>query len=252
MAEGREFSGRTALVTGGSRGIGQAICARLAAGGARVAINYRKEKAAAEAVRDAIIGAGGEAVTVAGDVSDPDHVNAMIAETESALGPIDLLVCNAGIGSFGAQDPLSYETWRRVMAVNLDGVFLPVMAVKDGMQERGFGRMVCIASIAGLRPRPLSVTYATSKAAVIAFVRNISGVLAPTIRINAVAPGLIETDMIANMDPARREGMISGTPMGRIGEPHEIAEAAAFLLSERASFTTGQTLVASGGRVTIP
>ncbi len=252
MPDGQEFSGRTALVTGGSRGIGRAICARLAAGGARVAINYRKEQVAADAVRDEIIGAGGAAVTVAGDVSDPGQVKAMIAETESAFGPVDLLVCNAGISASGEADPLSYDTWRKVMTVNVDGVFLPVMTVKDGMLARGFGRIVCIASIAGLRARPMSVTYGTSKAAVIAFVRNISGVLAPAIRINAVAPGLIETDMIANMDPKRRDGMIGGTPMGRIGEPNEIAEAAAFLLSERASFTTGQTLVASGGRVTIP
>jgi len=247
-----EFAGRTALVTGGSRGIGRAICLALAASGARVAINYRQDRAAAEAVREQITGGGGEAVIVAGNVADPDEVAAMIDATEQALGPIDLLVCNAGVSNTAEKNPLSYEGWRRVMTVNVDGVFLPVMAVKDGMLARGFGRIVCVASIAGLRARPQSVIYATSKAAVIAFVRNISGVLAPAVRINAVAPGLIETDMIADMDPARREGMISGTPMGRIGQPEEIAETVLFLLSERASFTTGQTLVASGGRVTVP
>lgn len=252
MATDQDYAGRTALVTGGSRGIGRAISLALARDGARVAINYRKEQAAAEAVRDEIIAAGGEAVTVAADVADPEQVDAMIAETEQAFGPIELLVCNAGISASAEKDPMSFETWRKVMTVNVDGVFLPVMAVKDGMMARGFGRIVCIASIAGLRARPMSVTYATSKAAVIAFVRNISGVIAPSVRINAVAPGLIETDMIAGMDPKRREGMIGGTPMGRIGEPHEIAEATLFLLSERASFTTGQTLVASGGRVTVP
>lgn len=251
-ADREELSGRTALVTGGSRGIGRAICLRLAAAGARVAINYRQNRAAAEAVRDQIVGDGGEAVVVAGDVADPAEVAAMIETVEQALGPIELLVCNAGISLSGGPNPLAYENWRQVMTVNVDGTFLPVMAVKDGMMNRGFGRIVCIASIAGLRPRPQNVVYATSKAAVIAFVRNISGVLAPAVRINAVAPGLIETDMIAGMDPKRREGMISATPMERIGRPEEIAETVLFLLSERSSFTTGQTLVASGGRVTVP
>ena len=247
-----EFSGRTALVTGGSRGIGRAICLRLATSGARVAINYRQNQAAAETVRDQITGDGGEAVAVPGDVADPAGVAGMVEATERAFGPIDMLVCNAGISLSGEKNPLAYEGWRRVMTVNVDGTFLPVMAVKDGMLSRGFGRIVCIASIAGLRSRPQNVIYATSKAAVIAFVRNISGVLAPAVRINAVAPGLIETDMIAGMDPERREGMIGGTPMGRIGRPEEIAETVLFLLSERSSFTTGQTLVASGGRVTVP
>lgn len=247
-----DLDGRTALVTGGSRGIGRAICLRIAAEGARVAINYRQNRAAAEAVRDEISTAGGEAVTVAGDVANADDVAAMVETVEQELGPIDLLVCNAGISNSRDGDPLSYEGWRRVMTTNVDGTFLPVMAVKDGMVSRGFGRIVCIASIAGLRSRPQNVIYATSKAAVIAFVRNISGVLAPDVRINAVAPGLIETDMIAGMDPERRKGMIGGTPMGRIGQPEEIAETVLFLLSERSSFTTGQTLVASGGRVTVP
>ncbi len=136
--------------------------------------------------------------------------------------------------------------------MNLDGVFLPVMAVKDGMLARGYGRIVCISSIAALRRRPRNLAYATSKAAVIAFVRNAATDLAPAVRINAIAPGLIETDMIVSMDPARREAMVRETPMGRIGQPEEIAEMTLFLLSERSSFTTGQTLIASGGRVTLP
>ena len=251
MTDG-EFTGRTALVTGGSRGIGRAICLGLARGGARVAVNYVSDAKAAEAVVAAMEAEGGGGVAVPGDVSDPDQVAAMVRATEEALGPIDLLVCNAGVISANVSRREDFENWRRVMAVNVDGTYLPVMAVKDGMIERGFGRIVCLASIAGLRPRPQGITYATSKAAVIGFVRSAAAAFAPAIRMNAIAPGLIETDMTDPMDETRRAELIAATPMKRIGQPEEIAEMALFLLSERSSFTSGQTLVASGGRVTVP
>lgn len=247
-----EFEGKTALVTGGSRGIGRATCLRLAKEGAAVAVNYQGNAAAAEEVRKQIVDAGGRAIAVQGNVAEEADVAAMVAATEQELGPIDLLVCNAGIGRLGDADPHGIENWRHVMAVNVDGVFLPVMAVREGMAARGDGRIVCIASIAGLRPRARNIAYATSKAAVIAFVRNVSGVLAPHIRINCIAPGLIETDMIADMDPGLKQSMIDDTPISRLGQPEEIAEMALFLLSDRASFTTGQTMVSSGGRVTVP
>ena len=247
-----EFANKTALITGGSRGIGRAICLRLSEEGAAVAVNYQGNQSAAETVCKRIEDAGGRAIAIQGDVSDEAAVDAMVARTETELGPIDLLVCNAGIGRKQDADPHGIENWRHVMAVNVEGVFLPVMAVRKGMAERGDGRIVCIASIAGLRPRARNIAYATSKAAVIAFVRNVSGVLAPSIRINAVAPGLIETDMIADMDPTLKQRLIDETPITRLGRPEEIAEMTLFLLSDRASFTTGQTLVASGGRVTVP
>jgi 3-oxoacyl-[acyl-carrier protein] reductase len=127
------------------------------------------------------------------------------------------------------------------------------MAVKDGMIARGFGRIVCFASIAGLRPRPSMLAYSTSKAAVIGFARSCSEAFAPAVRINCIAPGLIDTDMpAASLDPATRQRMIDATPLKRIGRPEEMAELALFLLSERASYTTGQTYVADGGRVTLP
>ena len=191
-------------------------------------------------------------MTVQADVAEPAQVDAMVAAAQDALGPVDLLVCNAGISHRDNPSSPSFENWRRIMAVNLDGVFLPVMALKDSMVARGDGRIVCIASIAGLRPRARGVAYATSKAAVIAFVRNISGVIAPQVRINAVAPGLIDTEMIADMDPAVAKRLVEETPITRLGRAEEIAEMAWFLLSDHSSFTTGQTVVASGGRVTIP
>ena len=249
----QELAGRTALVTGGSRGIGRAVCVRLAREGARIAINYAgNEQAAGEAER-LVRGEGAQCVLLKADVSDPAAVAAMVAEAERALGPIDLLVSSAGIAPTEARGEVAFETWRRIMAVNLDGTFLPVMAVKDGMIARGFGRIVCFASIAGLRPRAAMLAYSTSKAAVVGFARSCSEAFAPAIRINCIAPGLIDTDMpAASLTPEIRQRMIDATPLGRIGKPEEMAELALFLLSERASFITGQTCVADGGRVTLP
>jgi 3-oxoacyl-[acyl-carrier protein] reductase len=249
----KELAGRTALVTGGSRGIGRAVCARLAQEGARVAINYASNEAAAHDARALVEAAGAECLLVKADVSDPDAVAAMVAEIERRLGPVDLLVTSAGIAPTERRGVVPFETWRRIIAVNLDGTYLPIMAVKDGMIARGFGRIVCFASIAGLRPRPSMLAYATSKAAVIAFARSCSEAFAPQIRINCIAPGLIDTDMPASsLDEATRRRMIEATPLRRIGRPEEMAELALFLLSERSSFTTGQVYVADGGRVTLP
>jgi 3-oxoacyl-[acyl-carrier protein] reductase len=249
----QELAGRTALVTGGSRGIGRAVCARLAREGARVALNYAGNEQAARETERLVRDEGAECALLKADVSDPAAVSAMVAEAERTLGPIDLLVASAGIALSEARGEVSFETWRRIMAVNLDGTFLPIMALKDGMIARGFGRIVCFASIAGLRPRPAMLAYGTSKAAVIAFARNCSEAFAPHVRINCIAPGLIDTDMpAASLDRATRQRMIEATPLKRIGRPEEMAELALFLLSERSSFTTGQVYVADGGRVTLP
>ena len=252
MASG-ELAGRTALVTGGSRGIGRAVCVRLAREGARVAINYASSEQAAREAERLVRGEGAECVLLKADVSDPDAVARLVAEAERALGPIDLLAASAGVAPTEARGEVTFETWRRIMAVNLDGTFLPIMAVKDGMIARGFGRIVCFASIAGLRPRPAMLGYSTSKAAVIGFARSCSEAFAPAIRINTIAPGLIDTDMpAASLTPEVRQRMIDATPLRRIGRPEEMAELALFLLSERASYTTGQVYVADGGRVTLP
>jgi 3-oxoacyl-[acyl-carrier protein] reductase len=249
----KEFEGRTALVTGGSRGIGRAICVRLAQEGSRVAINYASNEAAALETQRLVEAEGAQGQIVQADVSDPEAVARMIGETERGLGPVDLLVTSAGVPEVGTHEQIDFASWRRTMAVNLDGTYLSIMAVKDGMLARGDGRIVCIASIAGLRPRPTMLAYGTSKAAVIAFARNCSEALAPAVRVNCIAPGLIDTDMPAgSLTPEVRRRMIEATPLKRIGRPEDIAELALFLLSERASFITGQTYVADGGRVTLP
>jgi 3-oxoacyl-[acyl-carrier protein] reductase len=249
----QELAGRTALVTGGSRGIGRAVCVRLAQEGARVGINYARNEEAARATERLVRAAGAECALLMADVSDREAVSAMVAEAERRLGPIDLLVTSAGIAPAEVRGDVPFETWRRIMAVNVDGTFLPIMAVKDGMMARGFGRIVCFASIAGLRPRPAMLAYSTSKAAVIGLARSCSEAFAPHVRINCIAPGLIDTDMpAASLDRATRQRMIDATPLQRIGRPEEMAELALFLLSERSSFTTGQVYVADGGRVTLP
>ena len=248
----KELEGKTALVTGGSRGIGRAVCMALAREGAKVAVNYvSNEKAAREVVAE-IERLGGEAVIVEADVSDPDSVDAMVSAVEHGLGPIDLLVTSAGIAKAEHHSKMTFENWRRMLSINLDGTYLPVMAVKDGMLDRGYGRIVCIASIAGLRARGGMITYSTSKAAVIAFARSCADTFGPTVRVNSVAPGLIETEMGASMGAENMQRLADEAFLKRFGQPEEIAETVLFLLSERSSFTTGQTLVADGGRVTLP
>ncbi len=248
----KPFAGRVALVTGGSRGIGRAVCLALGEAGARVAVNYAANEEAALSVRNELGGAEHDAMTVQADVSRPGDVRRMARAVERALGPIDLLVTSAGVAAIEEHREMSHDEWRRLMAVNVDGTYLPVMAVKDAMIARGYGRIVCLASIAGLRPRPRMIAYGTSKAAVIAFVRNCAPAFAPQIRINAVAPGLIETDMTADMEEALKRSMIAETALERIGRPQDIADTVSFLLSDQSDFMTGQTLVVDGGRVTLP
>lgn len=248
----KELKGKIALVTGGSRGIGRATCLALAREGAGVAVNYvSNEKAAHETVAE-IERLGGKAMMVAADVSDPASVADMVAAVESGLGPVDLLVTSAGIAKAAHHSEMTFDSWRQMLSVNVDGTYLPVMAVKDGMLDRGYGRIVCLASIAGLRARGKMITYSTSKAAVIAFARSCSEAFGPAIRINSVAPGLIETEMGASMGADAMQRIADEAPLKRNGQAEEIAETVLFLLSERSSFTTGQTYVADGGRVTLP
>lgn len=248
----REHENKTALVTGGSRGIGRVVCLALAREGARVAINFVGNEAAAEATRALIRDEGGEAAIFQADVSDPQAVAGMIGDVESRLGPVDLLVTSAGIAKVAAHSEMQFDSWRETMAINVDGTYLPVMGLKDGMIERGFGGIVCLTSIAGLRPRGTMIAYSASKAAVIGFARSCAEAFGPSIGINCVAPGLIETDMGVSMGPVALQRTKEEAFLKRLGRPEDIAETVLFLLSERSSFTTGQTYVADGGRMTLP
>jgi NAD(P)-dependent dehydrogenase (short-subunit alcohol dehydrogenase family) len=190
---------------------------------------------------------------VQADVSQPNEVDELVADVERILGPVDLLVNNAGVFDYVSHAETTLEIWQRTLDNNLTSAYLVTWAVKDSMLERDFGRIVNMSSISALRPRPNSIAYAASKAGLIGLTKSLAEAVADkNLRVNGIAPGLIETDIIADVDQAALDTIIQATPMKRIGTPEEIAELATFLLSERSRFMTGQTLVASGGRVMLP
>ena len=246
------ISGSVALVPGGSRGIGRSISLALASRGIKVAVNYVSDQSAAGDVVNELRSKGGDGSAFQADVASESDVTQMVKAVESELGPIDLLVTNAGIGAPTSHDDFDMETFRKIMRVNVEGTVLPVMAVKDGMLSRGRGSIVCISSIAGLRSRPRMIAYSTSKAAVIGFVRNMAGALGPDVRVNGIAPGLIKTDMTESMDAKVLADMEEEAFVKRLGVPEDISGAALFLLSDDAGFISGQTFVVDGGRVTLP
>jgi 3-oxoacyl-[acyl-carrier protein] reductase len=252
MAE-PDFADRTVLVTGGSRGIGRACCVRLARAGARVAINYHSQEADALETARLVEAEGVRAMVVQANVADEQSVAAMVARVSDALGPIDMLVNNAGIFEYVTHEATTLDHWRRTIDVNLTGLYLVTWAVKDQMIARRFGRVVNMSSISALRSRPYGIAYAASKAGVIAFTKSASEALIEhDIRMNAVAPGLIETEIIDDVDPEVLERIIDQTPLKRIGQPDEIADVVHFLLSDASRFMVGQTVVACGGRVMLP
>lgn len=252
MAPG-EFAGKTILITGGTRGIGKALSVRLASEGAKVAANYFSRHADASETLAQIEQAGGQAIIIDGDVSKPDEAQEIVERTRAAFGPIDMLVHSAGISIVEPASDVTWETWKRTMDVNLDGTFNMVYAVKDEMIARRFGRIVTVSSIAALRERENQVHYSASKAAVIALTRCCAQAWARhNLRVNCLCPGLTETEMAHTLSPEIHKRIVAETPMGRIGRPEELAAVARFLLSEESSFMTGQTVVASGGRVMLP
>lgn len=257
-----DLTGRTALVTGGSRGIGRACCLALTRAGANVAVNYRSNQAAArktveecEAIASEVTTGSSSArvISVQADVSQPADVDRMIAEVERELGPIDLLINNAGVFDHVPHEETTLDVWQRALDNNLTSAYLVTWAVKPGMIERNFGRIVNVTSIAALRGRPTCIAYSVSKAGLTAFTKGVAEALAPhNIRVNAVAPGLIATEILDVVEQERLDALVSTTPMERIGQPDDIAEVVLFLLSNQSRFMTGQTVVASGGRVLLP
>ena len=249
----RSLVGRTALVTGGAKGIGRACCLRLAQAGAHVAVNYLSSDEAARETAELVRQAGVRSHLVRADVTSPEQVAAMVEEATGALGPIELLVNNAGIFHFLSHDETTLDVWRKTLDVNLTGAYLVAWAVKPSMIERRFGRIVNIASIAGLRARPMSIAYAASKAGLIGLTKSTAEALAKhNIRVNAIAPGLIDTEILAGVSQERLDAIVDSTPLGRIGRSEDVADAALFLLSDQSSYMTGQTLVVCGGRVMLP
>ncbi len=246
------FEHRVALVTGGSRGIGRATALRLARGGADVAISFVTRVAEADEVVAEIRRLGRRALAVPCDVAQPADVARLVAEARDQLGPIDLLAHCGAISNLCDHTQLTFERWRETIDVNLNGTFLVVFAVKDEMIARRFGRIVTVSSVAALRPRAAQMHYAASKAGVIAFTHCCAEAFAPHVRVNCVAPGLTETEMMHVLPAERIQAVVNETPLGRVGQPDEIAAAICFLLSEESSFVTGQTVMACGGRVMLP
>lgn len=240
---------QVALVTGGSRGIGQAIVRELSRAGWAVCINYAAHGDAAEALAGELRNAGHRAVALCADVADGAQVRAMVQSAETALGPVELLVNNAGVSPVsGLFQDVPDSVWDRTLAVNLSGMRNAILAVLPHMLHEKRGQIVNLASIWGLRGASCEVTYACTKAAVIGLTRSLAMELAPSgIRVNAVAPGCIETDMLRPLGQETLTSLARETPLGRLGTPEDIAHAVAFLASQQASFITGQVLTVDGG-----
>ncbi|MGE5191955.1 MAG: SDR family NAD(P)-dependent oxidoreductase, partial [Deltaproteobacteria bacterium] len=221
--------------------------------GANVAINYCSNEPAALETARLVEEAGGTPLTVRADVSSAEDVRRMVGETTDRLGPVDLLVNNAGVFDYVPHTETTPAIWQRTLDVNLTGAYYVTWAVKDSMIARGYGRIVNMSSISALDPRPMSIAYAASKAGLVGLTRSIAAALAPhNIRVNAVAPGLIETEILEGVQQATLDRLIDATPMKRIGTPGEVAALVFFLLSDESGFTTGQTIVTDGGRVMRP
>ncbi len=232
------FAGRTAIVTGGSSGIGAAVAERLRDEGARVA-SLDLTEAAPEGV-----------LALAGDVRNSTEIEAAFDRAESELGPLDVLVCSAGItGDSLRTVDVRDEEWRRVLAINADGVFFCNRAAVARMAVRDYGRIVNVASIAGKEGNPMAAAYSASKAAVIALTKAIGKDLAGTnVLVNCIAPAVVETPMLAQMSEEHIRYMVEKIPMGRLGQTHEVAALVCWLASEECSFSTGATYDISGGR----
>lgn len=242
------LAGRVALVTGASRGIGRAVALELARAGDRVAVNYRaRDHEAKETVR-LIEDAGGAAISVQADVSNSDEVATCFGAIEEALGPVTVLVNNAGLRRDGLAISMGDPAWDEVVATCLSGTFYCSRAALRSMLGARYGRIVNLASVAGIRGSVGQANYAAAKAGVVGLTKTLAReVAAKNITVNAVAPGLIDTDLTADLDSNQREALIAQIPAKRAGSAHEVAALVAWLCSDAASYVTGSVICTDGG-----
>lgn len=243
-----ELEGKAALVTGGSRGIGRAVCLELARRGACVAVNYAGNAAAAEETVESCKAKGVDAFSVQADVADAAACDAMVKEVLSRFGRLDILVNNAGITRDGLMPMLKDADLDAVLDANLKGAFHCMRAAYRPMMKQKYGRVVNLSSIVGLRGNAGQANYAASKAGLIGLTKSMAKELAGrNVTVNAVAPGFIDTDMTAALPEKARESMLASIPMGRLGQGEDVAKAVAFFAGDGAGYVTGQVLCVDGG-----
>ena len=239
---------KIALVTGASRGIGRAVARQLARQGWKLCINYREREDCAHSLAAELAAEGLEAMVFQADVSRRQEVQAMVHAIEQRWGPVSLLVNNAGVAGQELFQDVDDAMWRRYFSTNVDGAYHTIQAVLPAMLQAHEGCIINISSIWGQRGASCEVTYSCTKAALIGLTRSLAAELAPThIRVNCIAPGVIQTDMLKAVPAGIVPQLVEETPLGRLGTPEDIAYAAAFLASDKADFITGQVLTVDGG-----
>lgn len=243
-----ELEGKVSLVTGASRGIGKAIALKLSSLGSKVAINYREGEVAANSVVREIVSQGREAISIKADVADSEAVKAMVQKVNTEWNKIDILVNNAGITRDNLLLRMSDKAWDDVLNTNLRGAYLCTKFALRPMIKQQWGRIISIASIAGLIGNAGQTNYSASKAGIIAFTKSVAREIGSrNITANAVAPGFIKTQMTEKLPDAIKESILSMTSLRRFGEPEDVAEVVAFLASDRANYITGQVISIDGG-----
>ena len=243
-----KLAGKVALITGASRGIGRAVAIKLAAEGAKVAINFAGNITKAEEVKNAVESSGGEAMLVQGDVSDFEKVNEIVKKVVDTWGRLDILINNAGITRDNLMLKMSESDFDSVIATNLKGVFNCTKAVTRLMMKQHGGRIVNMSSVVGLMGNAGQANYAAAKAGIIGFTKSVAREFAPRgITVNAVAPGFIDTDMTDALPDKIKTDLTEKIPIGRIGKPEDIANAVMFFVADEAGYITGQVICVDGG-----
>lgn len=243
-----DFAGKTAIVTGATRGIGRAIALELARGGCSVGFNYISNRELAHTLNCEIEELGGRSLSFQTDVGDIVGAREMVKQVKEAFGKVDFLINNAGVLRDKAFYKQSEEDWKAVLDTNLTGVFSFSRAVITDMMKRTSGRILCMTSVSGLRGVVGQANYSAAKAGIIGFVHSLAKEVGPFgVTVNAIAPGFIETDMIDAMPEAGKKSMTTMIPLRRLGKPEEVAKLACFLLSEEACYITGQVIAIDGG-----